>query len=234
MNKLPLIKVRGLKKSFQKKNEVIDILMGIDLDIYSGDKIVITGASGVGKSTFLHILGTLERPSSGEILYKNTNVFHFSSESLAHFRNRKIGFVFQFHYLLAEFNALENVMLPALIAGWPKKKARLRAEELLLEVGLKDRFYHQIGELSGGERQRVSIARALILEPEIVLADEPTGSLDENTAATIRELIFSLQKKKQMTLIVATHNLNLASFFPLWYELSHGKLHKVERAEEGK
>ena len=223
-----LLKIKNLKKSFHKKNEVIEVLKGINLDVYPGDRIVITGASGVGKSTFLHILGTLEKPTAGQIFYKESDIFCLSAEALAQFRNQKIGFIFQFHYLLSEFNALENVMLPALIAGWTKKRAALKAEELLTEVGLKDKLHYQIGELSGGEQQRVAIARALILEPEIVLADEPTGSLDEKTAEKVKELLFSLQKRKGMTLIVATHNLKLASSFPLWYELSHGQLHLMK------
>ncbi len=220
-----LLKIKRVKKSFHQKSELIEVLKGINLDVYAGDRIVITGASGVGKSTLLHILGTLEKPTAGQVFYKGNDLFCLSAKSLAQFRNQKIGFIFQFHYLLLEFNALENVMLPALIAGWTKKKAALKAEELLDEVGLKDKLHYQIGELSGGEQQRVAIARALILEPEIVLADEPTGSLDEKTAEKVKELLFSLQKRKGMTLIVATHNLKLASSFPLWYELSHGQLH---------
>ncbi len=220
-----LLKIKRVKKSFHQKSELIEVLKGINLDVYAGDRIVITGASGVGKSTLLHILGTLEKPTAGQVFYKGNDLFCLSAKSLAQFRNQKIGFIFQFHYLLLEFNALENVMLPALIAGWTKKKAALKAEELLDEVGLKDKLHYQIGELSGGEQQRVTIARALILEPEIVLADEPTGSLDEKTAEKVKELLFSLQKRKGMTLIVATHNLKLASSFPLWYELSHGQLH---------
>jgi len=227
MNNLPLLEVKNLWKSFQTKEEKIDVLRGIDLCIYPGDSIAIIGASGVGKSTFLHILGTLEKPTRGQVLYKGKDVFQLLPDALAQFRNQKIGFIFQFHYLLPEFSALENVMLPALIAGWTSERAKTRAKILLEKVGLKDRFNHRAGELSGGEQQRVAIARALILEPEFILADEPTGNLDEATAQNVQKLLFSLQEKTNVTMLVATHNLKLASCFPVCYELSAGQLKKV-------
>lgn len=227
MNSLPLLEVEDLWKSFQTKKERIDVLRGINLRIYPGDSIAIIGASGVGKSTFLHILGTLERPTHGQVLYKGKDVFRLLPDALARFRNQKIGFIFQFHYLLPEFNALENVMLPALIAGWTYEKARAKAKVLLEEVGLEDRVNHRAGELSGGEQQRVAIARALILEPEIILADEPTGNLDETTAQHVQQLLFSLQEKTGVAMLVTTHNLKLASSFPVCYELSAGQLKRV-------
>ncbi|MCD6319537.1 MAG: ABC transporter ATP-binding protein [Candidatus Desulfofervidaceae bacterium] len=227
MNNVPLLEVKDLWKSFQTKKERIDVLRGINLRIYPGDSIAIIGASGMGKSTFLHILGTLERPTRGQVLYKGKDVSQLLPDALARFRNQKIGFIFQFHYLLPEFNALENVMLPALIAGWTYEKARTKAMTLLEKVDLGNRFNHRVGELSGGEQQRVAIARALILEPEVVLADEPTGNLDETTAQNVQQLLFSLQKKTGITMLVATHNLKLASSFPICYELSAGQLKRV-------
>jgi len=223
MNEI-LFQIKKLWKSFMFKGESIDVLKGIDLDIFAGDAIAITGASGVGKSTFLHILGALEKPTKGKVLYRGRNIFELSSDELAKFRNQKIGFVFQFHYLLSEFTALENVMLPALIAGWPKAKAKERAKDLLKEVGLSEEIDRRPGELSGGEQQRIAIVRALMLEPEIILADEPTGNLDEVTAERVQMLLFSLHKKSQITLLVATHNLKFAALFPICYELTGGKL----------
>ncbi|HEC67199.1 MAG TPA: ABC transporter ATP-binding protein, partial [Candidatus Desulfofervidus auxilii] len=174
MNNQPLLEVRNLWKSFSHKEYQIEILKGIDLKIFKGNTIAITGASGVGKSTLLHILATLERPTKGKVFYKGQDLFQLSSDALARFRNQKLGFVFQFHYLLPEFTAWENVMLPALIAGWSEKKAKEQARRLLQEVGVYHRRNHRPGELSGGEQQRVAIARALVLEPELIWADEPT------------------------------------------------------------
>jgi len=226
MNNQPLLEVRNLWKSFSNKEYKIEILKGIDLKIFRGDTIAITGSSGVGKSTFLHILATLEKPTKGMVFYKGKDLFRLSSDALARFRNQKLGFVFQFHYLLPEFTALENVMLPALIAGWSEKKAREQAKGLLQEVGVYHRRNHRPGELSGGEQQRVAIARALVLEPELIWADEPTGNLDQNTAEKVQSLLFSLHKKTGITMIIATHNLKLASLFAICYELTGGQLIK--------
>ncbi|MDL1957297.1 MAG: ABC transporter ATP-binding protein [Candidatus Desulfofervidus auxilii] len=223
-----ILEIKELWKSFFFKGERIDVLKGINLNIHTGEAIAIIGASGVGKSTFLHILGALERPTKGTVLYYGKDIFNLSPKELARFRNQKIGFVFQFHYLLPEFTALENLMLPALIAGWSKEKAKKRANELLEEVVLTEKAHHRPGELSGGEQQRVAIARALMLEPEIVLADEPTGNLDEMTAKKVQMLLFSLYQKKRITLIVATHNLRFAALFPICYELTDGQFKRRE------
>jgi len=224
MNNQPLLEVRNLWKSFSHKEYQIEILKGIDLKIFKGNTIAITGASGVGKSTLLHILATLERPTKGKVFYKGQDLFQLSSDALARFRNQKLGFVFQFHYLLPEFTAWENVMLPALIAGWSEKKAKEQARRLLQEVGVYHRRNHRPGELSGGEQQRVAIARALVLEPELIWADEPTGNLDQNTAKKVQSLLFSIHQKTGITMIVATHNLKLASLFAICYELTQGQL----------
>ncbi len=222
MNK-PLLEVKNLHKHFRTDSHCINVLKGIDFEVYPGEGIAIIGASGVGKSTLLHILGTLECPSMGTVLYEGKNVFELTLKELARFRNQSIGFIFQFHYLLPEFNALENVMLAALIAGWDASKANKEAVFILSELGLADKLKQRIGELSGGERQRVAIARALILKPKLILADEPTGNLDEETARKTQDLLFSLNQKG-LTMIVATHNLRLASLFPLCYELTGGQL----------
>ncbi|CAD7782266.1 Lipoprotein-releasing system ATP-binding proteinLolD [Candidatus Methanoperedenaceae archaeon GB37] len=213
MNNQPLLEVRNLWKSFSHKEYQIEILKGIDLKIFKGNTIAITGASGVGKSTLLHILATLERPTKGKVFYKGQDLFQLSSDALARFRNQKLGFVFQFHYLLPEFTAWENVMLPALIAGWSEKKAKEQARRLLQEVGVYHRRNHRPGELSGGEQQRVAIARALVLEPELIWADEPTGNLDQNTAEKVQSLLFSIHQKTGITMIVATHNFKTSISF---------------------
>lgn len=219
----PLLEVKNLYKHFKTDRHRIDVLKGIDLEVHPGEGIAIIGASGVGKSTLLHILGTLERPSRGQVLYEGKNVFELTLKELARFRNQSISFIFQFHYLLSEFNALENVMLAALIGGWDAFKAHAEAASILSELGLAGKLKQRIGELSGGERQRVAIARALILRPKLILADEPTGNLDEETAKKTQDLLFRLNQKG-LTMIVATHNLRLASLFPLCYELTGGRL----------
>lgn len=220
----PLIQMRGLEKSFKKGKTVIHALKGIDLTVQRGDMVAIAGASGAGKTTLLHILGTLDRPSRGEVLYQGGDIFSRPERDLAHWRNREIGFVFQFYNLLPEFNALENTMMPALIRGMDRKGARLGAERVLTEVGLKKRMWHKPGELSGGEQQRVAIARALVLRPALLLADEPTGNLDSETGERIIQLIFSLNRSKAVTLIVVTHNESLARRFPRRIALVDGKI----------
>lgn len=221
----PLIQVSGLQKMFTKKGGLkIHALTGIDLTVQRGERIAIVGASGAGKTTLLHILGTLDRPSQGEVLYQGEDVFSRPDRMVAALRNREIGFVFQFHHLLPEFNALENTMMPALIQGVDKKKARVQAEEVLTEVGLKDRMRHKPGELSGGEQQRVAVARALVLHPTLLLADEPTGNLDTETGERVIQLIFSLNQEKEITLIVVTHNEALARRFPRRISLVDGRM----------
>jgi lipoprotein-releasing system ATP-binding protein len=220
----PLLHVRGLHKVFKKGGEEIHALKGIDLTVQKGDMVVIVGASGAGKTTLLHILGTLDRPSQGEVLYQGEDVFSRPERALAELRNQKIGFVFQFHNLLPEFSALENTMMPTLIQGMERKRARQLAEQILTEVGLKDRMRHKPGELSGGEQQRVAVARALVLGPTLLLADEPTGNLDSETGERVIQLIFSLNRAKDVTLIVVTHNVSLARRFSRRVSLADGRM----------
>lgn len=209
MNKV-LIQVRNVSKSYSSGNTEIPVLKGIDLNILESEMVAIMGPSGVGKSTFLHILGALDRPSSGDVIYDETNIFSLNSDVLANFRNKTVGFVFQFHHLLPEFTALENTIMPSLIAGMSKKEAAAKGLHLLQQVGLAKRVSHKPGELSGGEQQRVAIARALILGPKVVIADEPTGNLDTNTGNEIFKLLQDLNKKG-ITFLMATHNNEMAS-----------------------
>lgn len=206
----PYISIRGLRKSFKIGTSDINILNGIDLDIGKGEVVSVVGESGVGKSTFLHILGTLDRPSAGNVLYEGEDVFKHGDKELASFRNSSIGFVFQFHHLLPEFSALENVLLPSKIKGTPPAQAEKRAREILDEVGLGERYIHRPGELSGGEQQRVAIARALMVEPSVILADEPTGNLDTKTADSVHRLLMEINKNKGITFVIVTHNEKLA------------------------
>jgi len=210
MTPTPHISVRGLRKSFKIGPSEINILNGIDLDIKKGEVVSVVGESGVGKSTFLHILGTLDRPSAGSVLYEGQDVFRHGDKELAAFRNSSIGFVFQFHHLLPEFNALENVLLPSKIKGTPPAQAEKRARAILDEVGLGERYIHRPGELSGGEQQRVAIARALMVEPAVILADEPTGNLDTKTADSVHSLLMEINKTKGITFVIVTHNEKLA------------------------
>ncbi|MFB3907810.1 MAG: ABC transporter ATP-binding protein [Candidatus Eisenbacteria bacterium] len=197
-------------KNFSMPGETLQILRGVDLDVSHGEILAILGESGVGKSTLLHILGTLDRPTSGTLYYGEQDVFRLSGSQLARFRNRHVGFVFQFHHLLPEFSALENVEMPGRISGADPKATRARAEELLEVVGLSDRARHRPHEMSGGEQQRVAVARALIQDPEVVLADEPSGNLDPDTAERLHELVYTLARDRGQSWIIATHNENLA------------------------
>ena len=206
-----LLGVSGLCKDYRMGADTVQVLRGIDLEISSGTTTALVGASGAGKSTLLHILGALDRPSSGRVTYKGQDLFARSDRELADFRSCSIGFVFQFHHLLPEFTALENVMLPALIARKDRRQAEQQARALLTEVGLGHRLNHRPGELSGGEQQRVAIARALVLEPELLLADEPTGNLDAKTSETIYELLVKIQKQTGVSMIVVTHNEGIAA-----------------------
>jgi lipoprotein-releasing system ATP-binding protein len=199
-----------IHKSFQTGVETLHVLKGVNIGIRRGEIVSVVGASGVGKSTLLHILGALDRPTKGKVRLDSTDVFALSDKKLAHFRNKTVGFVFQFHLLLPEFSALENVMLPRIIAGEERGSIKKRAEGLLSEVGLADRAHHKPGELSGGEQQRVAVARALINEPQIVIADEPSGNLDKTTGEEIHNLISELNQKKGQSFIIATHNHLLA------------------------
>lgn len=208
---MDLITIKGLCKTYGNAKKRVEVLKGIDLNISEGDTVSIVGASGVGKSTLLSIMGALDRPTSGEVLYRGEAIFRYDSRRIAAFRNRFIGFVFQFHHLLPEFTALENVMLPALIGGAGKAEALKRAKKLLEEVGLGNRLDHKPGELSGGEQQRCAIVRALVQGPAVLLADEPTGNLDTRTGEEVFELIMGLKKTMQMTMVIVTHNEKLAS-----------------------
>jgi lipoprotein-releasing system ATP-binding protein len=217
------IELRGLIKTFRHNGIQVEVLTGVDLDIHPGETLAVVGASGVGKSTLLHILGTLERPSTGKVRWDGTDVFSMDDRSLAAFRNRKVGFVFQFHHLLAEFNAMENVMMPALIAHLPQPVARDMAEAILVRVGLKERLTHRVSTLSGGEQQRVAVARALVLEPEVLLADEPTGNLDPKSGARVQELILELNHERGLTSVIVTHNLEMARVLDRQITLLDGK-----------
>ena len=218
-----MIQAQQLFKSYGNGAKRVEVLKGIDLTFSQGERAAIVGASGVGKTTLLHILGTLDRPTSGKVLYEARDIFTLNEKDLALFRNREIGFVFQFHNLLPEFNALENTMMPCLIQGTPKVEAANRAEAILTSVGLKDRLPHKPGELSGGEQQRVAVARALVLGPKVLLADEPTGNLDSKTGESVFDLLQELNRVKGITLIVVTHNLKLAGQLPRQIQLIDGK-----------
>lgn len=205
-----MIQIEKLRKTFQSGPVTLTVLNGIDCDIHKGEMLAIVGASGVGKSTFLHILGGLDHPTSGRVLYGGTDLFQMDSDRIARFRNEHVGFVFQFHHLLPEFSALENVMMPALIRGAARDAASRAASVVLEDVGLGSRVYHRPGELSGGEQQRVAVARALMLNPDVVLADEPTGNLDTHTGEAMHELIKKINKERGITFIIVTHNDKLA------------------------
>lgn len=219
-----LLAVRDLRKSFTEGANDIHVLRGANFTLAEGERVAVVGQSGVGKSTLLHILGTLDRPTSGEILFRGKALPLDDEAALCEFRNRQIGFVFQFHYLLPDFSALENVMFPALIQGLDAERARSEAERLLESVGLKDRMSHRPGKLSGGEQQRVAVARAVILQPSLVLADEPTGSLDLRIGEEVQELLFRLNQENKIALIVATHNREFADKIGRRVELRDGLL----------
>jgi len=206
----PLVRVTDLRKSFETGDGTIEVLRGIDLELEPGEKLAIVGASGVGKSTLLHILGALDRPTSGRVEYRGEDLFTKSASALARFRGRRLGFIFQFHHLLPEFNAVENVMMPGLICGESFSEMRPRAERLLEEVGLGHRLVHPVGKLSGGERQRVAVARSLVLEPDLLLADEPTGNLDPKTGRQVLDLLLEINRSYGTALVVVTHSPELA------------------------
>ncbi len=222
-----LLEIRGLSKTYGSGSNRLEVLSGIDLDLQAGTTTALIGASGAGKSTLLHMLGALDRPTSGTVCFRGDNIFNKNDRQLAAFRNRSIGFVFQFHHLLPEFTALENVMMPALIARIPRPKARDTAAALLTDVGLGLRMTHRPGELSGGEQQRVAIARALALEPELLLADEPTGNLDMKTSDGIHAMLTELQIKKGLTLVIVTHNERLAAAMGTTIHLLDGRIEKT-------
>jgi lipoprotein-releasing system ATP-binding protein len=226
-----LVLIEGLTKSFQHMGRTLDVLRGIDLNIYAGQIVAIVGPSGAGKSTLLHCVGTLDLPSTGRIRLGKEELTTMSSSRLAAVRNRDIGFVFQFHHLLPEFTALENVMMPGLIQGRPKREMEKRAKALLEEVGLDKRATHRPGELSGGEQQRVAVARALALDPKLLLADEPTGNLDTATSDAIHDLFFQINREHGTTLIVVTHNPAFAERMPRVVRMVDGRVEADELRE---
>jgi lipoprotein-releasing system ATP-binding protein len=214
----------GLQKVFGSGPQRVELFNELNLHIAPGERIAIIGASGVGKSTLLHILGTLDRPTAGKILFGDKDVLVWSGKELARFRNRHIGFVFQFHHLLPEFNALENTVMPGLIAGMAKQEAVSLAMPLLDRLGLGRRLRHRPGELSGGEQQRVAVARALLLSPSLLLADEPSGNLDSRTSRQLHELLVALNEEMRITMVVVTHNSELASMMQRILRLVDGQL----------
>jgi lipoprotein-releasing system ATP-binding protein len=229
-----LVSIRDVHKSFDHMGRNLEVLRGIDLEIEEGDVAAIVGPSGAGKSTLLHCVGTLDLPTSGTIVVAGEDITALGSSrtrKLAALRNRTIGFVFQFHHLLPEFTALENVAMPGLIQGKSPREMQAAAEGLLKEVGLGDRVTHRPGELSGGEQQRVALARALVLEPKLLLADEPTGNLDTATSEAMHELFFSINRKRGTTIVVVTHNASFAERMPRVVHLRDGKVEKdIRRA----
>ncbi|MBC7742982.1 MAG: ABC transporter ATP-binding protein [Bdellovibrionaceae bacterium] len=218
-----LIEVRDVHKTYQTGASGLEVLKGITFQIKKGEAVCLLGSSGAGKSTLLQILGTLDRPTSGQIFYQGQNLLEFNDESLAQFRNQKMGFVFQFHHLIQEMSAVENVMLPALIANENRQEARDKAMNWLQFLGLGERTEHYPSQLSGGELQRVAIARALIRNPEVLFADEPTGNLDSANSLKIQELFFELRSKLGLTLIVVTHDLNFSALFPRVFKVKDGR-----------
>lgn len=218
-----LIRAQNIRKSYSQGSSELEILKDISLDIKKGEAICIVGSSGAGKSTFLHILGTLDRPNSGELYFQNQSLLSMPDEELAAFRNQQMGFVFQFHHLLSEFTALENVMIPARVAKMDKGQALARAEELLRLMNLTTRMNHYPSQLSGGELQRVAIARALVCKPQVLFADEPTGNLDSQNGAMIQDLFFQLKETMGLTLVVVTHDPNFSRKFAKVHRISDGR-----------
>lgn len=223
MAKKVLLSALDIHKSYSQGVSELQILKGIDLQLYEGEALGIVGTSGSGKSTLLQILGTLDRPQSGELSYEDKNLLTMPEEDLAHFRNETMGFVFQFHHLMSEFTALENVMLPCRIGGLPLDEAEAQAHDLLNLLGLSERLSHYPSQMSGGELQRVAIARALVRKPKILFADEPTGNLDSTNSGKIQDIFFLLKEKFNLSLIVVTHDVSFAQRFPRVLRLKDGQ-----------
>jgi lipoprotein-releasing system ATP-binding protein len=219
-----LMAANGISKIYRNGGVQIEILKRLDLSLRSGESVAVVGASGIGKSTLLHILGALDRPDDGKLLFQGEDIFALNDVKLASFRNRSVGFVFQFHHLLSEFSAIENAMMPALINGHSKTTATTAAEQILVRVGLQDRLHYRVGKLSGGEQQRVALARALVMEPSVLLADEPTGNLDRTNSDHVHQLLLELNTELKMTLVVVTHNMELAALMARRVTIADGRL----------
>ncbi len=232
MSETLLVDIEQLTKVYHHKDKEIKVLDHLDLAVRPGEMCAIVGASGVGKSTFLNVVGTLDAPTEGRIHVNGEDITKLSERKLSQFRNRTIGFVFQFHYLLPEFTALENVMMPGLIKRMDTNKIKELALDILGEVGLSHRLTHKPGELSGGEQQRVALARALVLEPPLLLADEPTGNLDQHTADGIHDLFFAMNEKHNTTMLMVTHNLGFASRMPRTLELAEGRVKDLPKEND--
>ena len=224
-----LVEATNLHRSYKTSSQVLHVLSGANLKLKAGEMVGIIGASGVGKSTLLHVLGGLDRPETGQVLFRGDDICSKGNAYLENFRNQRVGFVFQFFNLLSDFTALENAMFPALIARVKKREARELAEELLVQVGLKDRLHHKPGELSGGESQRVALARGFVNKPDLILADEPTGNLDQKASDSLIELIQSLNQKLQQTVVIVTHSQRIASKMNRVVELVGGVINPVEK-----
>ncbi len=227
-----LFLVEDLHKSFWLEDKEIPVLKGIRMEIKGREALAILGASGVGKTTFLHLLGALDRASRGRVCYRGEDILSKSDRELALFRNREIGFVFQFHYLLSELSAVENTALPALIGGMARKEAEQKAASLLEELGLAERLSHRPGKLSGGEQQRVAVARAMIMDPKVILADEPTGNLDTRTAAAVEDLLLQLRETHGISLVAVTHNPNFARRMDRQVHMVDGRIMEMETSTE--
>jgi lipoprotein-releasing system ATP-binding protein len=226
-NTEPLLSATGLDKSYYSKSKAVEVLVGADLEVYSGEILGIVGASGSGKSTLLHILGGLDRPVKGNVFFKGKNIFQQKNGFLEQFRNRHIGFVFQTFNLLPDFTALENAMFPGLIASRDRKSVQGKAEELLGQLGLKDRLHHKPGELSGGETQRVALARSLVNQPEVVLADEPTGNLDSRASEQFMDLARKLNEEMNQTFVIVTHSAKIAQSLDRVLQLADGQVKPI-------
>ncbi len=229
-NSNSILSGKAIRKTFQDGKKYVEVLKGVDIEVNKADMVAIIGTSGSGKSTLLHVLGGLDSPDQGEVLIAGQNIHQLSIKKQGELRNKKLGFVYQFHHLLGEFTALENVTIPLIIGGVSEKKARIRASEIISKVGLVDRQSHTPAELSGGERQRIAIARAIVTRPECILADEPTGNLDSLTAQTVNDLMFELNRDEETSFLIVTHDLRLASSMQKQFQLVNGRLNMDEKA----